>query len=87
MIYLTAIFLPATLGGGVVTKRSLSHLLRIQVLMRLDQESCTLITAYTHTHTEGKKWKGRLGNGREKDKGRQEDKVKEEGKERERIGR
>jgi hypothetical protein len=50
-MYLTAIFLPATLGGGVVTRRSLSHLLRIQVLMRLDQESCTLITEHTHTHT------------------------------------
>lgn len=59
-MYLTAIFLPATLGGGVVTRRSLSHLLRIQVLMRLDQESCTLITAYTHTHTrrERKKYEG-----------------------------
>ena len=44
----------------MVTRRSLSHLLRIQVLMRLDQESCTLITAYTHTHTrrERKKYEG-----------------------------
>ena len=56
----------------MVTRRSLSHLLRIQVLMRLDQESCTLITRRTHTdrqiererEREGKKWegKGRKGN-------------------------
>ena len=57
----------------MVTRRSLSHLLRIQVLMRLDQESCTLITA--HTRTEGRAWevKGQVGKEREKDKGREED--------------
>ena len=54
-MYLTAIFFPDTRGGGVVTRRSLSHLLRIQVLMRLDHESCTLTTAHTHTHTHARK--------------------------------
>ena len=43
-IYLTASFLPETLGGGVVTRVSFSHLFKIHVLIRVDQASCTRIT-------------------------------------------
>ena len=43
-MYFTASFFPDTLGGGVVTRVSFSHLFKIHVLIRVDQASCTRIT-------------------------------------------
>jgi hypothetical protein len=75
-MYFTASFFPATLGGGVVMRRSFSHLLRIHVVMRRDQESWTRMTGREEWGEE--RWGVKTGEEVRGRKGREEGGVSEE---------